>query len=72
MESRSLLASGRPGECRMYSDWWTSSLSSQKHLYTERTLDGCSPERCSGAPAEVSQPGNGECVTTEVSVPSSV
>lgn len=45
-----MLVSGRPGEWRMYSDWWTSSLNSQKHLYTDRTLDGCSYDRRRGTP----------------------
>ncbi len=34
----------------MYKDWCTSSLSSQKHFDTERTLEGCSHDRLSGAP----------------------
>lgn len=48
--NKSLAVNGLPGECRTYSDSWTSSLSSQKHLYTDRTFDGCEQDRCRGAP----------------------
>ena len=42
----------------MYKDWCTSSLSSQKHFDTERTLEGCSHDRFNGAPEELVSFGN--------------
>jgi len=54
MLKSSLAVRGLPGECRIYKDWCTSSLSSQKHLYTDRTLDGCWQDRCNGAPGIIS------------------
>lgn len=54
MLKSSLAVRGLPGECKIYKDWCTSSLSSQKHLYTDLTFDGCWQDRCNGAPDTIS------------------